>query len=70
MKETWKMIALLAVAIGGLLAYAFIPEQVAENIPLKQIGMDALTGKIGIDDYRPASCPCACLVRTVFASVG
>ena len=29
MKETWKMIALLAVAIGGLLAYAFIPEQVA-----------------------------------------
>ncbi|MFQ9810404.1 MAG: hypothetical protein ACLRYB_13345 [Segatella copri] len=45
MKETWKMIALLAVAIGGLLAYAFIPEQVAENIPLKQIGMDALTGK-------------------------
>lgn len=44
MKETWKMIALL-VAIGGLLAYAFIPEQVAENIPLKQIGMDALTGK-------------------------
>ena len=24
MKETWKMIALLAVAIGGLLAYAFI----------------------------------------------
>ncbi len=45
MKETWKMIALLAIAIGGLLAYAFIPEQVAENIPLKQIGMDALTGK-------------------------
>ena len=35
MKETWKMIALLAIAIGGLLAYAFIPEQVAENIPLK-----------------------------------
>lgn len=33
MKETWKMIALLAIAIGGLLAYAFIPEQVAENIP-------------------------------------
>ena len=31
MKETWKMIALLAVAIGGLLAYAFIPEQVAEK---------------------------------------
>jgi hypothetical protein len=26
MKETWKMIALLAIAIGGLLAYAFIPE--------------------------------------------
>ena len=45
MKETWKMIALLAIAIGGLLAYAFIPEQVAENIPLKQIGMDALPGK-------------------------
>lgn len=45
MKETWKMIALLAIAIGGLLVYAFIPEQVAENIPLKQIGMDALTGK-------------------------
>ena len=45
MKETWKMIALLAIAIGVLLAYAFIPEQVAENIPLKQIGMDALTGK-------------------------
>lgn len=45
MKETWKMIALLAIAIGGLLAYAFIPEQVAENIPLKQIGMDALTSK-------------------------
>ena len=45
MKETRKMIALLAIAIGGLLAYAFIPEQVAENIPLKQIGMDALTGK-------------------------
>lgn len=45
MKETWKMIALLAIAIGGLLAYAFIPEQVAENIPLKQIGMDVLTGK-------------------------
>lgn len=39
------MIALLAIAIGGLLAYAFIPEQVAENIPLKQIAMDALTGK-------------------------
>lgn len=37
MKETWKMIALLAIAIGGLLVYAFIPEQVAENIPLKQI---------------------------------
>ena len=33
------MIALLAIAIGGLLAYAFIPEQVAENIPLKQIGI-------------------------------
>ena len=45
MKETWKMIALLAIAIGGLLVYAFIPEQVAENIPLKQIGMDALTSK-------------------------
>ena len=29
MKETWKMIALLAIAIGGLLVYAFIPEQVA-----------------------------------------
>ena len=39
LKETWKMIALLAIAIGGLLAYAFIPEQVAENIPLKQIIM-------------------------------
>lgn len=38
MKETWKMIALLAIAIGVLLAYAFIPEQVAENIPLKQMG--------------------------------
>lgn len=49
MKETWKMIALLAIAIGGLLAYAFIPEQVAENIPLKQIGMDALTGKSEAD---------------------
>ena len=39
------MIALLAIAMGGLLAYAFIREQVAENIPRKRIGMDALTGK-------------------------
>ena len=54
MKETWKMIALLAIAIGGLLAYAFIPEQVAENIPLKQIGMDALTSKSEAEPSRPA----------------
>lgn len=45
MKETWKFIALMVVAVGCILGYAFIPEQVAEQMPLKQVGMEALTGK-------------------------
>ncbi len=45
MKETFKLLVLLLVAIGALLAYAFVPGQVAENIPLKQMGMEALVGK-------------------------
>lgn len=43
MKETWKFIALVAVAISVLLCYAFVPEQVAETCLLKQIGLESVS---------------------------
>lgn len=45
MKETWRLIVLMVIAVGAILGYALIPEQVAENLPFKQVGMEALTGK-------------------------
>lgn len=45
MKESWKLITLLVIAMGGLLAYAFLPGDVAESLPLKQVDMAALTDK-------------------------
>ena len=45
MKESWKLITLLVIAMGGLLAYAFLPGDVAESLPLKQVGLAALTDK-------------------------
>lgn len=45
MKETWKLIALMVIAVGAILGYAFVPEQVAERLQLKQVGLEALTGK-------------------------
>ena len=44
MKETWKLIVLLVLSVGGLLAYAFIPERIAERLPLKQVGLELLLG--------------------------
>ncbi len=45
MRDTFKMIALLLIAVGAILAYAFIPDSVAENMPFKQLGMEALMNK-------------------------
>ena len=45
MRESWKLIALMAIAVGLLFAYALLPEQVAENIPLKQMNLEALKGE-------------------------
>ncbi len=42
MKESFKLVALLAISIGTLMAYAFLPEQVAEQLHLKQVGLEAL----------------------------
>lgn len=42
MKETWKFITLVVIAISVLLSYALIPEPVAENMSLKQIGLEVL----------------------------
>ena len=39
------MIALMVIAIGALLAYAFLPEDVAENLPLKQLSMEAIASR-------------------------
>ncbi len=35
----------MAIALGLLLAYALLPEQVAENLPLKQMNLETLTGE-------------------------
>lgn len=43
MKETWKFIALVAIAISVLLCYAFVPEPVAEICLLKQIGLESVS---------------------------
>lgn len=45
MRDTFKMIALLLIAVGAILAYAFVPDSVAENMPFKQVGMEALMNK-------------------------
>ena len=45
MKETWKMIALLSIAIGDCWLMPLFQSKWLKNIPLKQIGMDALTSK-------------------------
>lgn len=45
MKESWKLIALMVIAVGALLAYAFLPGNVTENLPLKQVDMEALMDK-------------------------
>lgn len=45
MKETWKLTALLAVAVAVLLLYALVPEDVAEDLPLKQVDLTCLTGE-------------------------
>ncbi len=43
MKETWKLTALLSIAIAALLLYALVPSDVAENIPLKQVELSDVT---------------------------
>lgn len=45
MRDTFKMIALLLIAVGAILAYAFVPDSVAENMPFEQVGMEALMNK-------------------------
>lgn len=45
MRDTFKMIVLLLIAVGAILAYAFVPDSVAENMPFKQVGMEALMNK-------------------------
>lgn len=42
MKETWKLIALVAVGLGVILAYAFVPEHAAEGVFLKQASLAAI----------------------------
>lgn len=42
MNQTFKLISLLVVAIGVLLCYAFVPENIAEKLFLKQVSMDAV----------------------------
>lgn len=42
MKETWKFIALLAVGLGVILAYAFVPEHAAEGLFLRQASLAAI----------------------------
>lgn len=43
MKETYKFIALVAIAICVLLCYAFVPEAGSGNMPLKQMGLEPVT---------------------------
>ena len=45
MKETWKLVALLTIAIGIITFYALVPEQMADSVPLKQMGMESVFGE-------------------------
>ncbi len=50
MKETWKLTALLAIAVGALLLYALVPSDVAEDLPLKQVDLTSVTGDEEAED--------------------
>lgn len=50
MKENWKLIFLLVIALGVIIAYAFVPAVVADRMPFRQASMSAICDEAVADD--------------------